>query len=49
MILVEMISYYLEDVSFGLEIGFEGYYVLVLSGYGIIFCIMDEEYDFMVK
>ena len=44
-----MISYYLEDVSFGLEIGPEGHYVPALSGHGTTPRTMDEEYDLMAK
>ncbi|CAF2311904.1 unnamed protein product [Brassica napus] len=45
----EMICYYLEDVSFGLEIGPEGHYVPALSGHGTTPRTMDEEYDLMAK
>ncbi|KAL0703326.1 hypothetical protein Bca4012_069751 [Brassica carinata] len=48
----EMICYYLEDVSFGLEIGPEGHYVPALSGHeykGTTPRTMDQEYDLMAK
>ncbi|CAN7064925.1 unnamed protein product, partial [Brassica rapa subsp. trilocularis] len=45
----EMICYYLEDVSFGLEIGPEGHYVPALSGHGTTPRTMDEVYDLMAK
>ncbi|RID40255.1 hypothetical protein BRARA_J00315 [Brassica rapa] len=49
----EMICYYLEDVSFGLEIGPEGHYVPALSGHEYKGTTtprtMDEEYDLMAK
>ncbi|XP_013695297.1 uncharacterized protein BNAC05G03000D isoform X2 [Brassica napus] len=49
----EMICYYLEDVSFGLEIGPEGHYVPALSGDEYKGTTsprtMDQEYDLMAK